>query len=173
MATNLQFIKSAEITTQSASLSVTDVFSARYDNYVIMISNMVASADDNMRFTYIDASGEVTASNYDYAEQILYSSTGFGTDKHTGQTSAPLGAYGLQGTEEGMGMEMTVYNPFNATYTFSSLLIGYHAGTSNTELARKGYTMYDTTGSMTGIKFKFASSGEYEALKVNVYGIKE
>ena len=173
MATNLQFIKSAEITTQSASLSVTDIFSARYDNYVIMISNMVASADDTMRFTYIDGSGEVTASNYDYAEQIMYSSTSFGTDKNVGQTSAPLGGYGIQGLEEGMGMEMIIYNPFNATYTFSSFQCGYHAGTSNTELARKGYTMYDTNGSMTGIKFKWNASGEYEALKVNVYGIKE
>tara|TARA_R100001082_G_scaffold65411_1_gene36851 strand:+ start:715 stop:1236 length:522 start_codon:yes stop_codon:yes gene_type:complete len=173
MATNLQFIKEETLGSQAASMSITDCFSSAYDVYQVIITKMTASADDNMRFTYIDNGGsEITASNYEYAQLIMYSSTSFGSDKNTGQTSTPLGGYGLQGTDEGMGMVMTVFNPFNSTYTFSTVQIGYKAGTTHTEVGRKGIGVYKGTDSMTGIKFKMNASAEYEQLTAKVYGVK-
>jgi len=173
MATNLEFIKSATLTSQSASMSITDCFSANYDSYQVIITKMTASADDTMRFTFIDSGGsEITASNYDYAQQVLYSSFAFQEEKNTNQTSSIIGGYGIQTDDEGMGTVMTIFNPFTSSYTFHTLQIGYKAGTSQTEVGRKGIGVYKGTDSMTGIKFKFNASGQYEKLSVSVYGVK-
>jgi hypothetical protein len=170
---NLSFIKSQSLPSQAATMSVTDIFSADYDIYQVMITSMTASADDNMRFTYIDNGGsEITAGNYDYSHTILYSTTSFGNDKNTNQSSNVIGGYGIQTTTDGMGMVMTVYNPFNSTYTWNTLHTTYKAGTSNTEAGRRGIGVYTGTDSMTGIKFKMNASGEYEELTVKVYGVK-
>ena len=170
---NLRLISKTNVISNVSTVSMTDVFSADFDVYQVVITKMTASADDTMRFTYINSSGsELTSSYYEYAQLIMYSTTGFGTDKNTGQTSTPLGGYGIQTDDEGMGTVMTIFNPFITSYTYHPLQIGYKAGTSNTEVGRKGIGAYKGTDSITGIKFKFNASGEYEKFSVAVYGLR-
>ena len=172
MATNLEFIKSATLTSQSASMSITDCFSANYDSYQVIITKMTASADDTMRFTYIDNGGsEITASNYDFAQQVLYSSFAFQEEKNTNQSSSIIGGYGIQTDDEGMGTVMTIFNPFTSSYTFHTLQIGYKAGTSQTEVGRKGIGVEHTAQTITGIHLLSNGTNVMDSLTVSVYGL--
>ena len=54
MATNLQFIKSATLTSQSASMSITDCFSANYDSYQYAYWNTAENTVNEGRSTSAD-----------------------------------------------------------------------------------------------------------------------
>jgi len=170
---NLRLINETSVISNVSTVSMTDVFSADFDVYQVIIKKMTASADDTMRFTYINSSGsELTSSYYDYAQQVFYSTFAFQEEKNTNQSSSIIGGYGIQTDDEGMGTVMTIFNPFTSSYTFHTLQIGYKAGTSQTEVGRKGIGVYKGTDSITGIKFKFNASGEYEKFSVAVYGLR-
>ncbi len=172
MATNLQFIKSVSGASSSSSLSITNVFSAQYEVYVITykcVSDTSSPKGVNLRL--INSSDTIiTNSNYDYASLQMYTHTSFTEYKNTNQTSfsamlhyadlAPEGAYG----------KFELYNPFTSSYTFMTQQGG---GAHNGEEAGyKGIGVLTETTSCTGFNV-FLSSTELDVgTEFNVYGVK-
>tara|TARA_R100001460_G_scaffold82206_1_gene123203 strand:- start:498 stop:1010 length:513 start_codon:yes stop_codon:yes gene_type:complete len=170
MATNLQFIKQV-VGTDVASLEMTDIFSADYNVYQIHFVGAEVSNDDYVYFRVINASGTDTGSNYDNADLLMYAHTSFGEVKSKSTTTANyLGYLYPANYDDGIGVTMTVYNPFDSSsYTFfnaqfSSFAngVGLYGG--------KAIMSHKVAEQITGISVQRV--GTYKKIIANVYGVK-
>jgi len=170
MATNLQFIKQV-VGTDVASLEMTDIFSANYDVYQIQLVGAEVSNDDYNYFRVINASGTDTGSNYCYADLLMYSFTSFAEVKSASSTTANyLGYLYPANYDDGIGVTMTVYNPFNSSsYTFfnaqfSSFAngVGLYGG--------KAIMAHKVAEQITGISLQ--RTGTFKKIIANIYGVK-
>ena len=152
-----------------ASQSINDVFSATYDNYVILIDN-VHSASEILSFRYRVSAADNTTSNYSYHTQV--SNTGATTYTGTnadGATSFFVSTTGGTGSER--SVNLTTFGPFLTERTLmtglhnASSLNGaapYYGGVLQTAFVATtsftGFTVFVATGTMTG--------------KIRVYGVQ-
>ena len=103
MATNLEFIKSAEveraINSGVTSLSVTDCFSDRYDVYMIRVSNLDLGNSTHLYMRLLDsANAEISANEYDNAQRQLQASSSSTDSKNTADTEFQYaGSYAADG----------------------------------------------------------------------------
>ena len=119
MATNLQFIKSASGTSVSA-LDLTNCFSADYDVYYLSISKIDQNSSSNeVKINFLDSGGnQITSADYDQATLVMKSNTTFTESDDEGLTFDFI-AYGVRDSEDGAGIGMYIYNPFDSSsYTF-------------------------------------------------------
>jgi hypothetical protein len=151
-----------------ASFTVTNVFSATYDNYLLVISNMSGTAPADLVFrvgtadtlyyssawsaspSYATASGNVTFTN-------AANSSGFNTGIIVSNTAGERG-----------GGQINLHNPFiGVTTTFSA------QGTDprSTGAARFNSGVHLSATSFTGFTF-FMSGGTFNAGTVRVYGYR-
>jgi hypothetical protein len=172
MATNLQFIKSVSGASSSSSLSITDVFSAQYDVYVITyncVSDSTSPKGVNMRL--INSSDSVISnSNYDYAVLELKTFATFNEDRNTNQTSfdAVLGYTDL--ANEGGSGKFELYNPFQSSYTFlTQQSMSSHNGE---EIGHKSVGVLTEETSCTGFNIFLTSTDLTSETKFTVYGVK-
>ena len=170
MSTNLQFIKQV-VGTDVASLELTDIFSADYDVYQIQLVGAEVSNADYNYFRVINAGGTDTGSNYTYANLLMYAHTTFAEVKSTGTTTANyLGYLYPANYDDGIGVTMTVYNPFDSSsYTFfnaqtSSFAngVGLYGG--------KVIMAHKVAEQITGISVQRV--GTYQKIIANIYGVK-
>tara|TARA_R100001463_G_scaffold136065_1_gene200549 strand:- start:72 stop:584 length:513 start_codon:yes stop_codon:yes gene_type:complete len=170
MAGSLEFIKSASGTSVS-SLSVTDCFSANYNVYYLsMVTNDLSTATDN-NYRYIDNGGSVISdSSYDYASLFMPMYANFTEGKATNGSSALGVSFGNNGTE-GFGLSMYIYNPFDSSsYSFAQVQSAFRYPAGGNQ-GYKSISVYKVAESCTGINF-FPSSGTYDNIEINVYGVK-
>ena len=172
MATNLQFIKSVSGASSSSSISITNVFSAQYDVYVITyncVSNSSSPKGINMRL--INSSDSViTNSNYDFAVLEMKAFTTFGQIRNTNQTNFidVLGYNDL--ANEGTSGKFELYNPFQSSYTFlTQQSMGLHNGE---EIAHKSIGVLTEATSCTGFNIFMSSTDFTSETKFTVYGVK-
>jgi hypothetical protein len=170
MATNLEFIKSAKVTSSTATLNITDIFSAKYDVYKITIANTHCSGlSDNFSARLIDSGGSQIITNYDYAGQIMYSYSAFGQNKSTGQNRWQR--INISGAVTRMGgLVMYVFNPFSSTYTFQISQSSNYDGSGLQGYKNIGVNKNAT--SCTGISFFDNGGLTIEQSNINVYGVK-
>jgi hypothetical protein len=170
MSTNLQFIKQV-VGTDVASLELTDIFNANYDVYKIQLVGAEVSNDDYVYFRVINASGTDTGSNYCYADLLMYAHTSFAEVKSAGTTTANyLGYLFPANYDDGIGVTLDVYNPFNSSsYTFfqtqfSSFAngVGLYGG--------KAIMAHKVAEQITGISVERV--GTYKKIIANIYGVK-
>tara|TARA_R100001163_G_C5051566_1_gene188361 strand:- start:695 stop:1210 length:516 start_codon:yes stop_codon:yes gene_type:complete len=171
MATNLEFIKSAS-TTSASTLSVTDCFSANYDLYEIEVTKSDVTATNYVKLRLIDSGGNVISdSEYDVAVHELKDYAGFGELKYTGQTSFPYMWYSTNAKADQTNFKATILNPYSATYTFINTQVGSNRISTHGSMALKGIGVHKVAEQITGFQF-LTTSGDFDNLKVNVYGVK-
>ncbi len=167
MATNLEFIKSQNITGVS-SFEITDVFSANYDVYKIVITSVVMNTLDNLRIRLIDNTDTVISTSvYDNAVLQLNSGASFTESRSTNQSKISPFIY----SQKNDNAVLYVYNPFSSSsYTFFQTQI---TSNNNTYLiGRKGIYVAKTTTSCTGINFLNDAGTTINNADISIYGVK-
>ena len=173
MATNLEFIKSVSGASSSSSLSITNVFSAQYEVYVITYKCVTdTSSPKGVNLRLINSSDTIiTNSNYDYASLQMYTHTSFTEYKNTNQTSFSAMLHYADLPPEGAYGKFELYNPFSSSsYTFMTQQGG---GSHNGEEAGyKGIGVLTETTSCTGFNVSLSSTELDVGTEFNVYGVK-
>ena len=173
MATNLQFIKSASGTSVSA-LDLTNCFSANYDVYYLSISKIDQNSSSNeVQINFLDSGGsQITSADYDQATLVMKSNTTFTESSNEGLTFDFI-AYGVRDSEDGAGIGMYIYNPFDSsTFTFYTVQSSFIVLGGTTLEAYKKIGVLKLAQQLSGIKFTCGNSGTYDNITVNIYGVR-
>jgi len=148
-----------------ASQSVNDVFSATYNNYLILFNNLTMSSDGWMNMRMRVSGADETGANYRYQELSASSSTVAGA-RATGQTAWANINYAQTGNQN--PNTLTIFNPF-ATSPTSIVSSQAPVSNGNIEVFAKSFGL-NTTTSYTGFSFYPASAGPTLTGSVSVYG---
>ena len=170
MATNLEFIKQASVTSNSSSISVTDCFSSKYDHYQVVLAVDDVDAEVAIEFRMINSSGVNTSSNYDHANLFMRAGSGSTTDGSTQANDKWQYCMYAEGYGGGFCV-MNVFNPANSS-TFAQAYwdLVYDAEDSYTR-RYVGAGNWATAGAINNIKFA-PSGGVWNSGKLCVYGVK-
>ena len=154
-----------------ASATITDCFSADFDVYKITINDYDAGGgSSNLDYRFVNSSGSVIVTDYDYASQIIRSYSSFGEDKSTSGTDISTISYD-DTLQKGNGTVAYVFNPFsNTSYTYS-LWQNSSPSTIGT-VGRKGIGILHQLNSITGINFVRDGSATFSLNSVKVYGLR-
>jgi hypothetical protein len=173
MATSLQFIKSLTPDGSTSSLSITNVFSAKYDNYVVTYTITTDSGSPkDVHLRLINSSDTiVTNAKYDYAYQQMNNAGLFTDTKNTEQDhiTGMLGATDFP--PEGVAGKFEIFNPFlSSSYTFiSQQASNRHNGA---EAGWKGIATLTETTSITGLNMYLSSTNPIADSNITVYGVQ-
>jgi hypothetical protein len=148
-----------------ASQSVNDVFSATYNNYLILFNNLTMSSDGWMNMRMRVSGADETGANYRYQELSASSSTVAGA-RATGQTAWANINYAQTGNQN--PNTLTIFNPF-ATSPTSIVSNQAPVSNGNIEVFAKSFGL-NTNTSYTGFSFYPASAGPTLTGSVSVYG---
>jgi hypothetical protein len=151
----LQLIKTQTIGTAVSSVTVTDAFSAEYDNYKILVTGGVGSSDQNLQM-------RLGASATGYYASLFYkaysAADGTSVESYGNNNTAFWTRAGVV-TTNNIYANIELLGPNQAKVTgMSSQYItaittsgsGTHAGFHNVATAFTGFTLTPTGGTMTG-----------------------
>ena len=174
MATNLQFIKSVNVQTASATVQITDCFTDTYDVYKIVMTDFSTDVSgDFSQIRFIDSGGStISSSNYDYAYQQLIANSSYGEVRATNQSYIRgIGGQDVRSQAPNGNAVFYVYNPTDtSSYTF---MLGQSAfwNSGNSMQGYKQISVLKTTDDITGIEF-FLNTNNIDELRASVYGVK-
>jgi len=169
MATNLELINNTSFSS-TANIDVTNVFSADYDVYKIIVVTTSGTNNYIPSLRLIDSGGSVISSGYDEAHlEMKY--TGF--TEFTKTNVSRFRIAGNTGSSAGQGSASTIYifNPYSSTsYTFLTEqsmvdITGIQAG-------QKGIGVLKQSASMSGFRIYEQIYGANLSGKISVYGVK-
>tara|TARA_B100001939_G_scaffold340186_1_gene347936 strand:+ start:518 stop:1060 length:543 start_codon:yes stop_codon:yes gene_type:complete len=175
---NLRLINETNVSSFVNTVNITDIFSANFDIYKIVVSDTepsgVPSTDVIALYTrFINASGSViSASNYDRANLLMKAETTFDKDTGSGQTF--LYARDYIGNYTSSGSVTYIFNPYSSSsYTFMlGQGSGGYATANNKYRASKQIGVLEQNASMTGINlYSNNSSYSFKAL-IRTYGLR-
>jgi hypothetical protein len=142
-------VKTQTIGAGVASVTVTDAFSADYDNYRVIFSNGVSAVNDNA----ISLSFAPVASHFGSMRYDSYNGTGSGTLFTNAQTFIYLGLSGSAGQQS---LVFDVFAPFLTQFTkvtamlTSNLFTGFSGGVYAQNTSNSGFTLIAPSGGFTG-----------------------
>ena len=175
MAGSLELISTTTMTDNLQTVNITNVFSDKYDVYMIKGSNMLGknSTATGVNLRFINSSGSVLSSDYDYAQLAMKGDASFGENQGTTPTRLWNVFGGLDDSGQSAGNIAYVFNPYSSSsYTFCEWQNGSMPG--GNLRGYKGIGVLHTTASITGFQVelnesasRFSGNG-----KVSVYGIK-
>ena len=173
MATNLQFIKSAESTTTVSSISVTDCFNANYDVYQVHITKIDITNLDWIAWRYLDSGGsEISSSIYDEAVLEMTAFASFGEARTTNATRHLRGIRGSSGATDFGGLKITIFNPYSSSsYTFAKTQSSAYSSNNGGMFGSKGIFVAKQSATHTGLKV-FPANEDMDNVTVKVYGVK-
>ncbi len=148
----LWLVKTQTVGSGVSSVTVTDAFSADYENYRVIISGGTASSGDNMSLQLTGSTGAT------YSTTGMFTSYGASTVSGYGSpvtTSWLVGYFGAVFTS----VSMDIYSPYAATQsrmtTTSSSGYNYYFTGQNTSTAQSpGFTLTISSGTFTGQKIR-------------------
>jgi hypothetical protein len=166
--TGLVLLNSTAFTTQS-SVSIDSIFSATYDNYVLVI-NVLTSANEQIRMRYRASGANDTTSNYRWHMQFSSSSS----TSYVGLASATE-SYNLiassEGTVSSHAINLNVFSPFLSENTkFLGLQNGSGPSGGGPIVGGSVHGQFVTTTSFTGFSF-YVGTGTMTGT-IKVYGYK-
>ena len=173
---NLRLINETTITSGSSIVSITDVFSADFEVYKIVFSEMttVGTLQTSPNFRFINSGGSVvSSSDYCYAHLIMRSDASFTDQYATSQAQFyRFQAESVDQAPESQGQVSYIFNPFSSSsYTFAI----YQSMTSGAslDLALKGNGVLKQTASMTGFQvIDSNASRPFASGTVKTYGLR-
>ena len=171
MATNLQFIKSFEVTSSVSSLNCDNVFTDKYDVYKIVATDLETAGNTayaNLRL--IDSSGNVEALGYDYAYLSLKDEASFGEVRAVSATFWQEFFGNPDLAPQGSGTVGYIFNPFASSYTFCKWQSFHSQGSP--ERMYKSIGVHKYSESMRGFQLQESLGNNRTAGKISVYGIK-
>lgn len=145
----LVLVKTQTIGSAVSSVTVTNAFSATYENYRIVISNSVASASNALRLSYNNSTGST------YSHVGTYYTWGSTTTVNEAGSSL---TYTWIGNVQGGNTNVVadIFNPFVSSSTYS---IGHGVGPTNpvirygqdtANVSNTGFTITPGAGTLTG-----------------------
>jgi hypothetical protein len=151
----LQLVKSQTIGTAASSVVVSDVFSANYDNYRVVIAGATASVNVGINIQF----GSATSA-YFGANQIVQFG---GTSSTSGQVTGSFFTFASISVNNGGGAaSIDIYSPFKSertgfsgtnVYYRSDLGAGFHrtfSGFQNSDTSFTGFTINVPSATLTG-----------------------
>lgn len=145
----LRLVKKQTIGTGVSSVTVTNAFSATYDNYKIIISGGVGSAGGaNLAF-------QLGATTTNYVGVLNYANFNGTTNSPAGSSSNNWTFLGSADTN-GLNFSAELTNPFLARNTYvqgqyiATLAAGGFTGRQNSTTSFTDFTIYPNTGTLTG-----------------------
>ena len=152
-----------------ASQSINDVFSATYDNYVILM-DVTSSANSEVNFRYRVSGADNTTTNYNYHTQT--SNTGATTYAATNGASASFFFMATSGgTDSEKSIKLNLFAPFLTERTLHTGL--HNAGSTSGAAPYYGgitHGAFVATTSFTGFTI-YSASGTFTG-KIKVYGVQ-
>ena len=174
MAGSLELISTTTMTDDVQTVNITNVFSDKYDVYMLKGSNMLGknSTATGLNLRFINASDSVITSGYTYAQVGLKGETSFSEGRGTSENRIWNVFGGLDDNGQSAGNIAYIFNPFSSSsYTFT--ISQSSAFPSGNFRMYKGIGLYPQTTSLTGLQVelnesvsRFSGNG-----KVSVYGI--
>jgi len=170
-------IKIDEEIVTSAVASVTlggSDWDSSYDVYMVRFNNVVPSTDAQKLTVKFTVSGTADSSaNYDYAQKVLRTSTSFGNQSNTNQTSINSLDQGGTGTQESIQGIHYFFNFNNASqYSFMT-----YEGTANSSIdelnARQGGGVLTVAQATDGVVYAFPSGNISAGATFTLYGLKK
>lgn len=155
-----------------SSVSVNDIFTSDFDIYKVVLTEFqVVTSGVEGRLRFVNSSGSVVSSQYDYAYLDMPSFTTFSEGRATGQTFLQSFTKDTRGSSETGGFVMYVFNPTNSSsYTFILHQDTFY-NTGNGQQGNKGIGVHKSAQSITGLNF-FCSSGNIDNIALKVYGLR-
>jgi hypothetical protein len=159
----LWLVKTQTIASGVSTVTVTGAFSADYENYLIILDNVVISSASGFPFTL-----GATATGYYWAGTTVFYSSGSTTTEFG--SNATVFASGVVTDSTGpSGAQITLYRPFSATKT------NYNAHGSDSRIAGAGVRTYsgvlNNTTSYTSLTFA-TTAGTVTSGTIRVYGYR-
>ena len=175
MATNLEFIQEFTIDDNTTNADIDNVFSDKYDIYLITLTNYDNATDtggNRTQIRFIDSAGNVEtgATDYAYASLALQAGTTYGEHRSTG--SSLIDDVNRVDTIGSGNTNVMVYNPYSSSsYTFCKWQSSTQSDPS-TLLGWKGIGILKLAESMRGIRFIQVGNMGGDNIKCSVYGVK-
>jgi hypothetical protein len=149
-------ITDATFSAQS-TISVDNCFSATYNNYLILLNDLVGSQGLDVAIRMRVSGSDATAANYTFQYLEVSSSTVTGS-RSSSQTSSRLGS--ARTDAQGCDIRAYVYRPFIATETnfatgvnydaSSGATISQYVGNHSLTTSYTGFTLLCSAGNVTG-----------------------
>jgi hypothetical protein len=151
-----------------ASQSINDVFSATYDNYLIMLNiSTHSAADKNINLRYRVSGADNSTGNY-FERFVGYTdfnaTDNFRNSSATSSFIMPLNS----GENDFYATKIEVFDPFATLRTKTLLHMDGVVGASGAQVTFIGGGVFNATTSFTGFTF-FTSTGDITG-SVSVYG---
>jgi hypothetical protein len=166
----------ADNTSSVTNITIDDVFSADYDDYLVLGDLTSASTAQNLRYKFRDGSGDRTDSEYDHRMLFATTGTAAGTQNSVSATSQDYGrltdSSNNDTTRVSARIALHIFNPYSSSRRASITMTNRHLSSG----AETGYTFgvndYKNATQLTGIKFYWAS-GNVSQSRLNIYGYKK
>ena len=157
---NLEFIKSAS-GTGVTSLTVTDMFSSDYSVYQVFIRGNGSANVSSLSAEFLDSGGtDIAQGAYDTAILRLDPASTFGQVRTTNANSFEF-VY-TSATDNDFGVLITVFNPYETSYTFATIQSMSNQGSKAIVVAKS------TTSAE---QMKFYANQQFTPIDVSVYGL--
>jgi len=166
----------ADNTSSVTNITIDNVFSADYDDYLVLGDLTSANNAQNLRYKFRDGSGDRAVSEYDH--RMLFATTGdsAGTQHSISATGQDYGRLTDSSNNDNVRVAariaLHIFNPYSASRRASITMTNRHLSSG----ADVGYTFgvndYKNDTQLTGIKFYWAS-GNVSQSRINIYGYKK
>ena len=171
-------ITTSTISSAVSDVSIDNIFSATYKNYVIIGTQVKGSNQDtNMRMRFLDGSGnQLTGSHYRGHSGGTESNSGSGNNaQHNGYSDQDIAQLRPAGNvtdnvRGGFNFTMHIPDPFSNTTSIVYFTYGCVRNNGNS-LSGHGMMYYNSNSVARGMKFDY-ESGNVASGTITVYGIK-
>ena len=175
MAGSLELIKSETLSGSVANVSITDVFSNKYNVYKITMNDFstASSTATETILRFINSSGSVISADYEYADIYMPADTGYSNIVSSAVSTTEIRyAMGtIDDSPQGASAVHYIFNPFStSSYTFNTnQSVSFYSNPRF--LGNKGIGVLKSTASITGFQILFEVSNA-NAGTISVYGVK-
>jgi hypothetical protein len=144
----LVFVSSTTVGSAVSSVTVSDAFSATYDNYLIVLSGGASTGETNLPL-------RLGSKTTNYKAQLIYVNWG-STILAVGSSTATSFTYAASSRTNGMQGAITLINPFLAKNTYINSTwqadadTGFNTGQTNDTTSYTAFTFLVAGGTITG-----------------------
>ena len=167
---NLRLINETEVTSGVSTVNITDVFSADFDIYKVVINSLKSTSNAYYYLRFLNSSSSAVTTNNDNAGLLMRTNSTFVEYKGTNTASVWHTSNLVTSTVGGNNGVFYFFNPYSSSsYTF---MLGQDSKVySSNNRNYKHIGVNKSTQSMTGISILNYSS-TFTGGTINIYGLR-